>query len=208
MKNIFKALRESYHITQQELAVFCDVSRQTVAKWESGASRPKKPAIEKLCLLYGVGEDAFYDAEESAGEGCAVPALQAKACAVEEMAPEASLPARRRYVRHVPRRAAAAIGTAPAFQAEETRKVWRTCLHLLRILCFLAAAVFACIAAVGGTCVFWAPDADAVTNNAGFTLAGFCLFVALACLFFAVWLVLFISACIRRAAKKRLAKRR
>lgn len=44
-------LRKEFQLTQEELAEKCEVSRQAVTKWESGAS---EPAIEKLVLMSNI----------------------------------------------------------------------------------------------------------------------------------------------------------
>ena len=59
------ALRKTLKLTQEELAEKCEVSRQAVTKWESGAS---EPTIEKLMLLsniFGVSIDDLINSDEN-----------------------------------------------------------------------------------------------------------------------------------------------
>lgn len=43
-----KALRKERSLSQEQLAEICEVSRQTVSKWESGVMMPE---IEKMIIL-------------------------------------------------------------------------------------------------------------------------------------------------------------
>lgn len=57
-------LRKILKLTQEELAEKCEVSRQAVTKWESGAS---EPTIEKLMLMskiFGVSIDDLINSDE------------------------------------------------------------------------------------------------------------------------------------------------
>ena len=50
-------LRKQNGLSQEELAEKCQVSRQAIAKWESGES---VPTIEKLIYLAGLYEVTLY----------------------------------------------------------------------------------------------------------------------------------------------------
>lgn len=50
-------LRKKNGWSQEELAFQMDVSRQSVSKWESGASIPDLERILKLSQLFGVSTD-------------------------------------------------------------------------------------------------------------------------------------------------------
>ena len=52
--------REESGLTQADVAKRLGVSQQTVSRWESGASRPRRPSLAKLAdLLGGVDRDGF-----------------------------------------------------------------------------------------------------------------------------------------------------
>lgn len=62
MNNRIKVLRAEHHLTQAELAVRLDVSRQTVNALETGRYDPSLPLAFKLARLFGVRiEDVFID---------------------------------------------------------------------------------------------------------------------------------------------------
>ena len=52
-------LRAQNGVTQEQLAEQLDVSRQSVSKWESGASFPEMDTLLRLCDLYGVNLDTL-----------------------------------------------------------------------------------------------------------------------------------------------------
>ncbi|MBQ2943750.1 MAG: helix-turn-helix domain-containing protein [Ruminococcus sp.] len=54
-----KYLRRSKGFSQEELSERVGVSRQTVAKWESGESLPDISKCAELAMLYGVSLDAI-----------------------------------------------------------------------------------------------------------------------------------------------------
>ncbi len=54
-----KALREKDGITQEQLAEQMDVSRQTISKWESGASMPEMEKLVQLTELFGCTMDGL-----------------------------------------------------------------------------------------------------------------------------------------------------
>lgn len=70
-KNI-ASLRRLHHLTQEELAEKAGVSRQTVAKWESGESTPDLASCCTLAKLFDVTLDnlVLYDGQ---GTGLPVP---------------------------------------------------------------------------------------------------------------------------------------
>lgn len=53
------ALRRQNHWSQEELAGRLGVSRQSVSKWESGASTPELDRIAELCRLFEVSADVL-----------------------------------------------------------------------------------------------------------------------------------------------------
>lgn len=76
------ALRRQQDWSQEELAEHMGVSRQSVAKWESGASTPELDRIVQLCALFGVTADALIradldlDGSELPGSGSPMITLQ------------------------------------------------------------------------------------------------------------------------------------
>ena len=52
-----KSLRKKNHFTQEQLAEVCNVSRQAIAKWESGANFPDIEKIIQLSELFNVSVD-------------------------------------------------------------------------------------------------------------------------------------------------------
>ncbi|MBQ7778078.1 MAG: helix-turn-helix transcriptional regulator [Oscillibacter sp.] len=52
-------IRSRDHVTQEQLAEQLDVSRQSVSKWESGASFPEMDTLLRLCELYHVDLDTL-----------------------------------------------------------------------------------------------------------------------------------------------------
>ena len=57
-KNL-KYLRDKNEMTQEQFAEKLGVSRQTIAKWESGDSLPDIEKCVEIALLFGVSLDAF-----------------------------------------------------------------------------------------------------------------------------------------------------
>ena len=52
-------IRSREHVTQEQLAEQLNVSRQSVSKWESGASFPEMDTLLRLCELYHVNLDTL-----------------------------------------------------------------------------------------------------------------------------------------------------
>ena len=52
-------LRREQNLTQEQLAEQLDVSRQSVSKWESGASFPEMDTLLRICDLYDVNMDTL-----------------------------------------------------------------------------------------------------------------------------------------------------
>lgn len=67
--NNLLSLRKLNNLTQEELAEKLDVSRQAVAKWESGETVPDLEKCRLLAEIFGVSLDdlANYEAEENLG---------------------------------------------------------------------------------------------------------------------------------------------
>ncbi len=50
---MMRAVREKKDMSQQAVALEIGVERSTVAKWESGKSRPRAELLPKLAKLFG-----------------------------------------------------------------------------------------------------------------------------------------------------------
>ena len=50
---MMRAMREKKDMSQQAVALEIGVGRSTVAKWESGKSRPRAELLPKLAKLFG-----------------------------------------------------------------------------------------------------------------------------------------------------------
>lgn len=57
--NNLKFFRQKFGYTQEQIAETLDVSRQAVAKWESGASLPNIDNIIALADFYGISVDVL-----------------------------------------------------------------------------------------------------------------------------------------------------
>ena len=69
-------LRKRQNWSQEELAERMGVSRQSVSKWESGASVPELERVAQMCALFGVTADALIRDElalDGLPEPCADP---------------------------------------------------------------------------------------------------------------------------------------
>ena len=66
-------LRTRHNLTQEQLAEKLEVSRQSVSKWESGASYPEMETILKLCDIFHIDMDTLLRgrAEKSLSEDIA-----------------------------------------------------------------------------------------------------------------------------------------
>jgi len=66
-------LRTRQNLTQEQLAEMLNVSRQSVSKWESGASYPEMETILKLCDIFHIDMDTLLrgNAEKSFAEDTA-----------------------------------------------------------------------------------------------------------------------------------------
>lgn len=62
MKEILRSLRIKNNYSQSAVADFLDISRQMYNKYENGSSEPSVKNIKKLCELYKVSADIFFQA--------------------------------------------------------------------------------------------------------------------------------------------------
>lgn len=60
-----KLLREGKGIRQEDLANSLDVSRSTVAMWETGKSYPRGETLEKLASVLGCSIDELFGRERT-----------------------------------------------------------------------------------------------------------------------------------------------
>lgn len=61
--NKIRALRETQHITQQELAAKLHISRQSISRWETGVSQPTFDNIVSLGEIFNVTIDELLHAD-------------------------------------------------------------------------------------------------------------------------------------------------
>ena len=79
------ALRKCRGWSQEELAEQLDVSRQSVSKWESGASLPDLERVLKLCDIFGVSTDYLLRDDYAEPDAAGVPdAPQARSVSAAE----------------------------------------------------------------------------------------------------------------------------
>lgn len=80
-------LRTENGLSQGDLAERMHVSRQTISRWENGATIPSAESIRLLSQLYGISADALLHGEPPA-------AAEPEAHEAEGPAPEAAAPSR------------------------------------------------------------------------------------------------------------------
>ena len=61
ISNNIRELRESYGLTQSELADICGVTSKAVSKWEIGAALPRMGAVEKMAEYFGIPKSYILD---------------------------------------------------------------------------------------------------------------------------------------------------
>ena len=54
-------LRTQLGMTQEELAGELNVTRQALSNWERDVNEPDLNMLKKICFLFGVNMDDFYD---------------------------------------------------------------------------------------------------------------------------------------------------
>ena len=60
----FKTFRESQNMTQDELALKLNISRSSIAMWESGKSLPRTELLIKLADIFGCTIDELVRGDE------------------------------------------------------------------------------------------------------------------------------------------------
>ncbi len=60
MKDILRSLRNKNNYSQSAVASYLEISRQMYNKYENGSSEPSLKNIKKLCELYKVSADVFF----------------------------------------------------------------------------------------------------------------------------------------------------
>ena len=61
VNDLIKDCRIKHGYTQDSLALYLNVSRQTISNWENGKYRPDPETSKKLSVLFGLPSVAFYD---------------------------------------------------------------------------------------------------------------------------------------------------
>lgn len=125
-------LRRKKGLTQAKLAKQIKIARQTVSRWETGASVPTSENLKYLCRFYGVPADYLFgnEAEEPAK---AEEAPEAERPAKEEAAPEAEKPAKGEEFPEAEKTA------APAEARKWKRRTLALCAVIALVLFFLGA---------------------------------------------------------------------
>ena len=74
MKEILRTLRNENNYSQSAVASYLEISRQMYNKYENGTAEPSLKNIKKLCELYKVSADVFFQNESVSGFYVASPA--------------------------------------------------------------------------------------------------------------------------------------
>lgn len=61
---LLKEKRMSVNLTQEAVASYLNISRTTIAMWESGASAPRADKLPLLARLYGCTIDELFENPE------------------------------------------------------------------------------------------------------------------------------------------------
>lgn len=86
-----RLLRSQHGYTMESLAEIIDVSRQTIAKWESGESYPDIENCAKLSRLYKVFLDALVNKPLWEGEVDDLVGTETKICGALELTEEGAI---------------------------------------------------------------------------------------------------------------------
>ena len=139
-------LRRRFGWTQEDLAAQLEVSRQSVSKWESGASQPELDKVLAMSRLFGVSTDYLLKEElDDLGPAPAAPEVDADAFAraeAEGFAPEddAPEPLPEAQVRTFNRRGERVLSNAEANKYLENRRQCAGRIGLGAGLCVACAA--------------------------------------------------------------------
>lgn len=128
-------LRTEKRLTQEELADLLGVSRQSVSKWESGASVPELDKLIRLSEIFEITVDELVKGNTITEKGPSAEDGQGKAA--EKMPPQS----------------AGAVSTAPSTQRPEVTKGNRVAGIIYLCLGFLLLSGFTLILGLGGFAV-------------------------------------------------------
>ena len=77
-------LRKSKNISQEQLAEMLGVTRQSVSKWESGASYPEMEKLTEMCRIFHCSLDSLVNgdamAEQNKSESNLFPLIKRLKC--------------------------------------------------------------------------------------------------------------------------------
>lgn len=65
MKEILRSLRNKNNYSQSAVACYLGISRQMYNKYENGSAEPSVKNIKKICELYSVSADVFFQEKKS-----------------------------------------------------------------------------------------------------------------------------------------------
>lgn len=119
-------LRRKKGLTQAKLAKQIKIARQTVSRWETGASIPTAENLKYLCRFYGVPADYLFGNE-------------AEEPAKEEKAPEAEEPGKGEAAPKGEEPPEAEKAPAPAEARKWKRRTLALCAVIALVLFFLGA---------------------------------------------------------------------
>ena len=85
-------LRARAGMSQGELADRLEVSRQSVSKWETGASVPEIDKLVKMSALFGVTLDELVNKPLAAAVSGTFAIEEGRICGVLEISPESTIP--------------------------------------------------------------------------------------------------------------------
>ncbi len=187
MKDKIRALREHYRLSQAAFAEICNVSRQTVAKWEKGVTVPRAKALACLCAYFkldiGYFTEEIADPEVMEGVRRERPLFKevSVACAVSEADEEDC------------REEDCSVGAVYGH-------LHRAKYKLFAALLGVGAFVMAFLSCLCGVVLFSLNGGDLHNNSYGWGLGHFCIFVVLAVLLIAATVAMI--AAIRRESKR------
>lgn len=181
MKDKIKELRKRYKLSQTDFAEICNVTRQTVAKWERGITMPKTDALACICRHFGVDMNYMMSDAEPLGLSCGVglypagtdPFAEESAVASDAQAPSATSkePSERSY-------------TVPILSRIDCTVVLLTHIFLTLLFAALTVAFISALIStvIAGASAFSTNLGNVRANNYNYDVGHFYIFLVLAVL--------------------------
>ena len=208
-----KQLRLKNRLSQSELGVICNVTRQTVAKWEKGETTPKMEALAYLCNYFGLEISDFTnelaDPEMVAALRKHVPLDKGRAAETPHCKRIAASEAAVQEFEAVREEGALTVSVPTETPTEAdtaalsaTRSAaWRFFAAIVTIALAVGALCMGIAAFSAGIVVFTDNLGDVAANNYGYDFSDFVTFLVCAVIFAAAAVIAPFAA--RRLAKKR-----